>query len=141
MAAMKKALLAVGALAILGGGAYYFFVMAPKRQIEADRREHRDELEKSLAPAAAMLKAPVGKTPCETSYNGFRAFTDAARQSSQPVPWGELPAQEVFLQRCSALTEQEQKCLDHTFNRANHEVCDPIVQNVMTRNVLFDAKK
>ena len=34
MPAMKKALLALGALAILGGGAYYFFVIAPRRQVE-----------------------------------------------------------------------------------------------------------
>ena len=141
MPPMQKALLALGALAILGGGAYYFFVMAPKRQLEANRREHREELEKSLAPEVAMLKAPVGKTPCETGYNGFRAFTDAARAQSLTVKWGQLPEREVFLQRCTALTEQEQKCLDYTFNRANHETCDPIVENVMRRNVLFDPAK
>ena len=140
MPAMKKALVAVAALLILGGGAYYFFAIAPRRQLEAGRREHREELEKSLEPAAAMLKAPVGKTPCETSYNGFRAFSDAARAQSRAVPWA-LPEQEVFLQRCTSLSEQEQKCLDHTFNRANHSLCDPIVQNVISRNVLFDPVK
>jgi hypothetical protein len=141
MPAMKKALLALGALAILGGGGYYFFVMAPKRELEASKREHREELERSLAPAAAMLKAPVGKTPCETSYNGYRAFEDTARAQSQAAPWGQMPDQATFMQRCSSLTEQEQKCLDHTYNRANHATCDPIVQNVISRNVLFDKTK
>ena len=138
MPPMKKALVAVVALLALGGGAYYFFVMAPRRQLEAQRREHREELEQQLAPYTAMMKAPLGKTPCETSYNGFRAFDDSAKAQSHAVPWKELPDRETFLQRCTTLTEQEQKCLDRTFNSTNHPLCDPIVQNVLNRNVLFD---
>jgi hypothetical protein len=138
MAPMKNLLLVLAALGILAAGSVYFFVIAPRRQLEASRREHREELERSMAPYTAMMKAPLGVTPCETSYNSFRAFNDVAVAQSHAVPWKELPDHDTFMKRCATLTEQEQKCLDRRFSTVNHPICDPLVENVMNRNVLFE---
>jgi hypothetical protein len=138
MREMKTPVLIVAALLILAGGGVYFFAIAPRRQLEATRREHREELERSMAPYTAMMKAPLGSTPCETSYNSFHAFNDVAVAQSHAVPWRELPDRDTFLKRCATLTEQEQQCLDTRFNTVNHPLCDPLVASVMNRNVLFE---
>jgi hypothetical protein len=135
---MSKGLLGLGVVLVAGAAAFYFFYVAPRRQHQAEREEHRQNVERELAPLAAMMKAPDGTTPCETAFNAFSAYDTMAKSQGNPRPWVELPDRAGFLARCGSLSQQEQQCLQPRYQAQHHDVCDPLLEGVKKRNVLYE---
>jgi hypothetical protein len=137
---MKRILVIAGCLLALGAAAFYFYRVAPQQRARAALDEHRQALDRELEPLTAMLKAPEGNTPCETSYNGFTAFGESAKQTGQPLPWVSFPDRATFLQRCGALPEQEQLCLQPRYPGRHAGVCDQILERLNSSGVLFESR-
>jgi hypothetical protein len=135
---MKKGLVALGVVLVAGGAGVYFFYFAPRMQHQAEREEHRQALEHELAPLTAMMKAPDGATPCETAFNAFSAYDTTAKAQGGARPWVELPDRAGFLTRCGTLSQQEQQCLQPRYQARQHDVCDPLLEGIKNRKVLYE---
>jgi len=135
---MKKGLVVLGVLVVAGAAAVYFFYFAPRMQQKAEREEHRQAIEHELAPMTAMMKAPDGATPCETAFNAFSAYDTTAKAQGAARPWAELPDRTGFLARCGGLSQPEQQCLQPRYQAQHHDVCDPLLEGVKSRNVLYE---
>ncbi len=91
--------------------------------------EHVKKVEAKLAPLAARFDDDEGGTPCERAFGSFQAYleADVTKNNSTFV----LPDRAVFLQRCSsALTEQEQLCLNASYQVKHRDVCEPIYRGL-----------
>src|SRR5262249_45167007 len=53
-------------------------------------------------------------------------------------PWVELPDRAGFLARCGSLSQQEQLCLQPRYQAQKHDVCDPLLEGVKKRNLLYE---
>ncbi len=96
--------------------------------------EHVKQVEAKMAPIAARFDAPQGKTPCETAYNGFQAFLEADANGHNTT--FALPSREVFLQRCSALKQDEQLCLGAAYQARHREQCQAMYRGLSEK--IFD---
>lgn len=133
---MNRIVLAGAAVAVVAGSVVYFFGTSARHPPPASNPE-RAGIERSLSPFVAMHKAPEGKTPCETSYNAFRALADALAEQHRDPPWVSFPDRDTYLQRCGALSQDEQHCMQPRYQAQHHETCDPLTQGVKNRNALY----
>jgi hypothetical protein len=131
----QRLLIVVAALVVMGVAAY---VLWPQTR-PTTRSQHNEEIDRQYGPILAMLKAPEGKTPCETAHNGFKAFEDAANPHGMPRRWGPLPDRGMFLKRCGALSEQEQLCLQPRYPPRNRGTCEAMLDRLFRSNAVFDA--
>jgi hypothetical protein len=135
---MKKGLVALGVVVVAAAAAVYFFYFAPRMQQKSEREEHRQAIEHELAPLTAMMKAPDGATPCETAFNAFSAYDTTAKGQGASRPWVELPDRAGFLARCTTLSQSEQQCLQPRYQAHHHDVCDPLLEDIKKRDVLYE---
>ena len=103
----------------------------PHYALNVDHHSAKD-MDRRSAPLLAQLRAPQAGTHCETAYNGF-----AAGYAANPREMMAPPARDVFLERCSHLTVQEQQCLWPRYATQHGDICKPLYRDVLPQ--LFDA--
>ncbi len=96
--------------------------------------EHVKEVEAKMAPLTALFTADAGATPCETAYNSFKAFLDADPEGRNTT--FALPERDVFLARCSKLTDEEQQCLSAAYQATHRDTCEPLFRGITPK--VFD---
>jgi hypothetical protein len=113
---MKRNVL-VGAIVVLVAGvAAAAYATVTRREgahhpHAAPSSDHAEGIDRAMAAALALYKAPEGATPCESAYNAFSASQDvAARQGVTPVVVHLAPREE-FLARCNAAPSATQPCM------------------------------
>jgi hypothetical protein len=92
-----------------------------------------------MVPMNAMQQAPEGATPCETVYNAYKAYDDAARAQDIKVPYGVFPSRETMIARCLALSNDMQLCLQPRYAKEHRGTCDPTLATIYEKkyNPLF----
>ena len=137
---LKLAALAGGLLLLAGGAAAYFWSHRhPSGSHVSAVNPHRDGLEFATSPLTAMYNAPEGKTPCETAYNAYKAAEDVAQKDKRlRSPFKYLAPRELFLQRCAALTPEQQICFGPKYKSHHADECAKLLPSVEVRNQLFE---
>jgi len=141
---MRKILMGAAlavALVALALGAYVLWFRAAQEQAvtrHGETNPHARAIDERYSPAIAMLKAPEGKTPCETAYNAYHAFDTAPDPYHIPRPWGKLPPKDVFIARCEAQPREVQLCLQPRYSTRNTSACEAPLKRVYASNELFD---
>jgi hypothetical protein len=132
------------------GGLALLFVYRGHRPRQVNHKETPEEVRQRAArrnraidnrftPLRALLKAPEGSTPCETAYNGFKAFDDSPNPAGLPRPFGKLPDRDMFLKRCRALSTPEQLCLQPRYSVQHQQECNAILPKIIDSTVVFDS--
>jgi hypothetical protein len=134
---MRRLLILLPVVACLVGGALYWRSVERRRAAAAEAQAHRDQMNQEYAPLAAYMNAPPGNSPCESAYNGFHAFAAKAQEVGQALPWDSFPDEPTFLQRCNALPEQDQNCLDPRYQAKNLDACNETLHRLRKDNVLY----
>ena len=136
---LKLAALAGGLLLLAGGAAAaYFFSHRHPSHVSAVN-PHRAGLEFATSPLTAMYNAPEGKTPCETAFNAYKAADDLASQDKKlRTPFKYLAPRDLFLQRCAALTPEQQLCFGPKYKSFHADECAKLLPSVEVRNQLFE---
>jgi hypothetical protein len=136
----KRLIAGAGALTVVALVA--FVVLRERKTWKSPAHDsHAAGVDYRLAPLVEMGEAPEGATPCETVWNAYKAFDDSAKVQSAKTPYGVLPDKNTLMARCSALPEQEQKCLEPRYFAKNRPVCDPIAEKYKGANPLFPEAK
>jgi hypothetical protein len=133
----RRLLILLPVLACLVGGVWYWRSVSRRQAVAAAAQAHRDQLNEQYAPMAAYMNAPPGSSPCESAFNAFQAFGAKAEETGQALPWDSFPDKPTFLQRCSALPESDQNCLDPRYQAKNLEACNDTLHRLRKDNVLY----
>jgi hypothetical protein len=136
----RRLLIVLAVLVCLAGGFLYWRKVERRRAVAAAAQAHRDQLNQAYAPMAAYMSAPPGATPCESAYNAFQAFGDKAQDVGQPLPWVSFPDKATFLQKCSALPEGDQNCLEPRYQAKNLDACNDTLHRLRKDNVLYVSR-
>jgi hypothetical protein len=84
---------------------------------------HGAGIDREMTSLKAMFQAPIGKTPCETAYNAFKAGDDAGRGPGRTALVLRLAPRDEFLSRCNALPPEAQPCLAPAYSSRHREEC------------------
>ncbi|HTQ43976.1 MAG TPA: hypothetical protein VMI75_14560 [Polyangiaceae bacterium] len=136
----RRLLIALPILVCLAGGILYWRSVERRRAAASAAQAHREHLNEAYAPIAAYMSAPPGETPCESAYNAFQAFAAKSEEVGQALPWESFPDKPTFLQRCSALPEGDQNCLEPRYQAKNLDACNDTLHRLRKDNVLYVSR-
>jgi hypothetical protein len=127
MARTKTTLVAIG---VIAAGAAGFIVLRgtrpkppPSPPPLQPSSEHGAGIDNAMAAYRALFYAPVGKTPCESAYNAFKASDDVANaQMVKPIVLRLAPRDE-FLAKCEELPPATQQCIVPLYLSQHRDAC------------------
>ena len=107
-----------------------YFMFSTRSSSPRGEDPHRAALDKSGDAYAAMMSAPEGATPCETSYNALDAFQRKVDELHLPPRFASFPDRAAFVAVCTRLSDAEQKCLLPKYQMKNQQQCEPVLRRV-----------
>jgi hypothetical protein len=101
---------------------------------------HGSGIDRKLAQITAMMKAPEGKTPCETAWNATQAEQEAAKQLGKRSLFLRVAEQGEFMRLCNALPKEAQPCMAPRYMAENRQKCLPHRPSPEVLRAMFEMR-
>jgi hypothetical protein len=131
---MKKPLLAAGLL-VAAGGVVAVLLLSKRGNTQTVSASTADEtpgpgveykLQQAAAIETAVRAVPITDDACDTAYNQALAYNKAADGLGLHSAWKNMPPRDAFMQMCSSLPLEAQRCMQPRYTEEHAEECEPI---------------